>query len=265
MDKSQLLNQYAPDKETRQFFAQSLDKWSLAEQRNVFAYTGFFTQEEQADFSALLEKIPWAQGIWTGGFSGALRQICCFLPSWQADSGEGAEDLAPQALTCIRGKCYGEIGHRDVLGSLMGLGLDRRKLGDILVLENQCQLILLQETASLLLSQWDSVGRQKISLAEISLTEIEVPEQKTKEIHSTVASLRVDSMVATAFSFSRSKAVSLVTAGKVFVNHRECGKGDLLLKQGDLLSCRGFGNCLLAEVGGQSKKGRTVVRLLRYV
>ncbi|MFI3254265.1 MAG: YlmH/Sll1252 family protein [Eubacteriales bacterium] len=256
MDKSQLLNQYSRDKESRMLFASALDKYSLTAQKNIPSSTAFFSPEEQGDFSLLLEKIGNQNCRWWGGYEGATRKICSFLPDWQ-------EEMEEVPLVFLEGTCHNSLGHRDVLGSLMGLGLSRRKMGDILILDHRCQVVVLEETASLILSQWESVGRQSISLKEIPL--LEVPEINTKEILSTVASLRLDAMVATGFSLSRAKAVGLISGGKVFVNHRECSKADFLVGQGDLLTCRGLGNCKVEEVRGQSKKGRTVVVMGRYV
>ncbi len=257
MDKNTLLNQYAQDKDTRHFFASALDKLALRDKKNIPSSTGFFSPEERASFTLLLEKIPEQNHQWIGGFPSALRQICYVPASWED------EPLPP--LHAIEGTCHSSIGHRDVLGSLMGLGLSRRKIGDILVEDNRCFVLVLAETSPLLLSQWEGVGRQNISLSQISLTDLPQPEQKTKEIFSTVASLRLDSLVATGFSLSRGKATTAIASGKVMLNHRPCQKNDQILQEGDLLTCRGLGNCSLTEVKGPSKKGRILVTLQRFI
>lgn len=260
MSKTQLLNHYAKDAEQRTFFASALDKLAQAEQRHSLLATGFFTPEEQVDFTSLLEQ--YGGGVWQvfGGFPTAERSVFLFPPSWM-------EEIPPEdiPLTVIRGKIKGEVGHRDVLGSLMGLGITRRKIGDILIEGQECQVIVLAEVAPILLSQWSSIGRYGVSLSECALSELSVPEQKKKEITSTVASLRLDSMVATGFSLARSKAVTQISGGRVTVNHRECQKPDKLVAEGDLLTCRGLGKCQVTEVKGQSKKGRWIVTLERYM
>ena len=86
-----------------------------------------------------------------------------------------------------------------------------------------------------------------------------------KTIRDTVAALRLDAVLASGFSTSRSKAAQLVSAGRVSVNHRECMKSDRTVEQGDVLSCRGLGKCVVKEVLGQSKKGRIMLILERYI
>lgn len=258
MNKTQLLNQYTKDSQQRSFFASALDKRDQANQRHSLMATGFFTPEEQEDFAQMLEKLGGGVYEANGGFSGAERKVFLFPPDWM----EEIEDIP---LTVIQAQIKGAVQHSDVLGSLMGLGLTRRKIGDILMEERRCSVIVLTEVAPILLSQWSAVGRYGISLQEIPLTELCVPEQGRKEINSTVASLRLDSMIATAFSLSRSKAVALIASGRVVVNHRESQKPDKLVQEGDMLGCRGYGKCQVTAVKGQSRKGRFIVCLEKFI
>ena len=80
-----------------------------------------------------------------------------------------------------------------------------------------------------------------------------------------MATLRLDAVVASGFSLSRSKASQLIATGRVSVNHLECLKTDRLVEEGDVLTCRGLGKCVLAQVGGQSRKGRVILTLHRYL
>ena len=148
----------------------------------------------------------------------------------------------------------------------MGLGITREKLGDILLPgDGRCQVVALREALPILLSQWESAGRWKLSLKEIPLSELVVRPPQVKTIRDTVATPRLDAVLAAGFSLSRSKAAAYIAAGKVAVNHRECLKGDKAVEEGDVLTCRGLGKCLVKEVPGQSKKGRTMLVLERYV
>lgn len=258
MTKGQLLDQFTKDKEQRAFFASALDKDDQAQQRHQAMATGFFSPEEQVQFQQLLHKSGGSLCQWTGGFQGSERQIAVFLPPWQ-------EEIEDSPLTVIEASTKGEVSHRDVLGSLMALGITRRKLGDILLQGQCCQVIALAEMGEILLSQWSSVGRYPVSVVEKPLEELCVPEQGKKEITSTVASLRLDSLVATGFSLGRSKASQLIAGGKVTVNHALCQKPDRILSEGDLMTCRGYGKCRVLLVKGESKKGRMIVTLEKYV
>ena len=86
-----------------------------------------------------------------------------------------------------------------------------------------------------------------------------------RTIRDTVSTPRLDAVLAAGFSLSRSKAAAHISAGRVAVNHRDCLKGDRTVEEGDVLTCRGLGKCVVKEVPGQSKKGRTMLVLERYL
>lgn len=262
-NKTDLLNRYAKDNETRKHFATCLDKIEQRDLRQVQTFTPFFNPEEAEDFIALLNHLKQTSFQQTGGYPSATRSIFCFPPPWQEIEDWATENHAP--LLVIHGKCRESVGHSDVLGSLMGLGLTRRKFGDILLQDNQFQLIVLEEVAPILLSQWSQVGRQNLSLTQGTLQDLKIPQTQFKEITSTVATLRLDSLVATGFSLPRSKAVAQISAGAVSINHRECKKPDKQVSQGDILVCRGYGKCMVEEVSGTSKKGRIIVHLKKFM
>ena len=147
----------------------------------------------------------------------------------------------------------------------MGLGIVREKLGDILITPDFCQVIAAADIVPFLLQNWTSAGRIHLMTEEISLNELVVPEQQFKVIKDTVMSLRLDAVTSTGFSISRTKAAELIGAGRVQLNHTECTKSDRSLTEGDVITARGFGKCILAEVGGLSKKGRTAIVVKRYL
>ena len=101
--------------------------------------------------------------------------------------------------------------------------------------------------------------------APCPLSGLEPPEQKVKAIRDTVATLRLDAVAASGFSTSRAKMADLIAAGKVSLNGRECLKPDRAVEAGDVLSCRGLGKCVLREVLGASKKGRTMILIERFL
>ena len=184
-----------------------------------------------------------------------------FLPDWQEEADE-SEYMT--ALRCTYRK-EDTLTHRDFLGSLMAQGVTREKLGDILVSEGSCDLIVSRDIAPYLLQNVTSAGRVKLSVSEIELSDLSVPELKVKEIRDTVSTLRLDAVTAAGFSVSRGKAAELIAAGRVQNNHRETLKSDAPVAQGDVISARGLGKFEVAEVGGLSKKGRTALLLRRYL
>lgn len=265
MNKTQLLDRCARDGDSRILLGRVLDKLELAQNRSIPAHTQFLSPGEQANVEDLLAACGHPRHLLFGGFDGAERRVCLFLPDWQEDEDARNDPEGPVSVIRARFSPEANLSHRDILGSLMGLGITREKLGDIIVEEGCAQLLLLRETVPILLSQWESAGRWKLKLEEIQLSELQVKPPEKKMIRDTVATLRLDAVCASGFSTSRAKAGELISAGRVSLNHRECSKTDRAVAQGDVISCRGLGKCVLTEVLGQSKKGRTMIVIERYI
>lgn len=267
MTKKELLDRCARDSDERVLLARVLDKVELASDRGVPACTQFLSPGEQAAVTDLLNAWGHPRHLFFGGYADAERRVCAFLPDWQEkDDFPGGEDTP---LCAVQAHFPGgsALTHRDILGSLMGLGITREKLGDILLPEpGLCQVVVLREAASILTSQWESAGRFKCrEVREIPLSALSPRPPQIKTIRDTVASPRLDAVLASAFSLSRAKAAAYISGGKVAVNHRECLKSDKQVEEGDVLTCRGLGKCVVKEVPGQSRKGRTMLVLERYL
>lgn len=265
MNKTQLLNKFAKDEEERILLARALDKMEQARNRSIPAHTGFLSPAQQAALTDLLAACGHPNHLFFGGFTGAERAVCAFLPDWQSDTDWLAdEELPVAAIRCTFPKNSG-LTHRDFLGGLMGIGITREKLGDILVGDGTCDILVLREAQTIVLDQFSSAGRYRLSLSPLPLEELKTVEAEVKHIRDTVATLRLDAVLSSGFSIARGKAAALIQTGKVSVNHRECLKPDKLVGEGDILTCRGMGKCILTSVLGQSKKGRTMIEMERYV
>ena len=265
MTKKELLDRFAHSGEERVLLARALDKLELAQNRGVPAHTPFLTPGEQASAADLLT--AWGNPRYAafGGYEGSERNILYFPPDWQEPEDALSDPEGPLAALEGTFPNGASLTHRDILGSLMGLGITREKLGDILILEGKCQVVVLREALPILLSQWESAGRWKVSVGEIPLSALTPRPPTVKTVRDTVSALRLDAVLAAGFSTSRSKAADFISAGRVSINHRECMKGDRTVNEGDVLTCRGLGKCVVKEVLGASRKGRIMLVLERYV
>ena len=265
MTKTELLNKLARDGEERMLLARVLDKLELARNRDVPGHTGFLSPHERAVVEGLIRAEGWPPHLFSGGFPDAERTVCAFLPQWL----EGEDWLAGGEYNPIRAlRCTwtgGKLTHRDFLGSILGLGLDREKVGDLLVGEASCDVLVLEDVADFLLLHLDQAGRVRLKVSPIPLEMVTAPAVQVRTVRDTVSSLRLDAVVSSGFSLSRGKAADLISSGKVQLNHQECLKPDRPVSEGDVISCRGFGKCVVKEVGGPSKKGRIMIVLERYV
>lgn len=265
MDKTLLLDRLGAIGEDRLLLAKVLDRARQAQERNIPSATDFLSPQQQMIALDLLRLagIPETSYIATGGYDGAERKLILFLSDW-LDAENAAEELPVRCLRAVF-RAEDKLNHRDFLGSLMGMGIVREKLGDILVSPDSADLIVLDTVAEFLLQSWSSAGRAKLRVSEIQPGHLHIPEVQCQEVRDTVSSLRLDAVASTGFKMARGRAAELISSGRVQVNWRECTKPDKLLAAGDTVSARGFGKFVLAEVGGTTRKGRTAILIKRYV
>lgn len=265
MDKSKLLDRIGATGDDRLLLARVLDRAEQAGSRNIPAATNFLSPQQQMQTLDLLRLagVPETGYARLGGYDGAERNIFLFLPDWLDPA--DAESQSP--IRCLRAAFRAEyaLSHRDFLGSLMGMGIVREKVGDILAGPDSADIIVLDTVADFLLQSWDSAGRAKLTVTAIDAHDLHFPEVKCQEMRDTVSSLRLDAVASTGFKMARGRAAELIASGRVQVNWRDCTKPDKLLSAGDTVSARGFGKFELTEVGGVTKKGRTSIVLKRYV
>lgn len=265
MNKTELLNKFSKDPEERTVLARILDQLERAQNRSIPCATQFLSPAQRAAAEPLLAASGHPRHLFFGGYDHAERTVCAFLPDWMEGEDWQADEENPiGAVECTFPK-GAELSHRDLLGGLMGIGLTREKVGDILVLPEKAQIVALKEAVPIILSQFDQAGRCRLQLKEIPLCALSPAPVQVRIVKDTVATLRLDAVLSSGFSVSRGKAADFIAGGKVSVNHRECLKSDKAVAQGDTITCRGLGKCVLTGVGGQSKKGRIIIEIERYI
>ncbi len=171
------------------------------------------------------------------------------------------------AIACVETVWNGQFArltHRDVLGAVMGLGIERELIGDILPAADTAKIICDVKIADFIVNNLTMIGAVGVKTSPSHLAEIAAREERTKEIRATVASLRLDSIVAAGFGISRSRAAEDIAADKVKLNWQSAASASKTIKEGDVLSMRGRGRVEVTEVRGPTKKGRTVVVLNRF-
>ena len=265
MNKTELLNKFSKDPEERVVLARVLDQMERTQNRSIPCATQFLSPAQRAAAEPLLTASGRPRHLFFGGYENAERTVCAFLPDWQEGEDWLADEENPVGAIEAAFPAGSGLSHRDLLGGLMGIGLTREKVGDILVFDGRAQIVALKEAIPIILSQFDQAGRYWLQLNEIPLSGLTPAPVQVKLVKDTVATLRLDAVLSSGFSIARGKAADLIGAGRVSVNHRECTKTDKTVTEGDVLTCRGLGKCILTSVGGQSKKGRIIIEMERYL
>lgn len=265
MHKNETVEKYTSDPEVKLVLVQVLDKLNKVQQKNILTMTRFLNEHQRALTEILIRDCGNPPHVFFGGYDDAQRTILFFLPDYIEQ--ESIIQQSDEFLSCIRAE-YSPTNsptHRDFLGAMMGTGIKREMIGDILVGNKSCDIVVVKDIATYLESNFSSAGRTKIDTTVVPINEINVPEEKTKTINGTVASLRLDSIVSSGFSISREKAADGIRAGKVTLNHIECTKIDKLVNEDDRISLRGMGKAVLKQVGNTTRKGRTRIVIEKYI
>jgi RNA-binding protein YlmH len=198
--------------------------------------------------------------IFDGGLADAERVRAVFLnPDW----GRYNRDELFSAIR-IEHRVQDSPGHRDILGALMALGIERDTIGDIVPGEGGAVFLCLPELAGFILENLEKAGRTGVKASIISLGELPDKEEELQVKTDTVASLRLDAVLTAAFNMSRAKSSELIAAGRVSLDHQVCLQAAKELSEGALLSIRGIGRAKLLEVGSMSKKGRIFIQIGLY-
>ena len=157
-----------------------------------------------------------------------------------------------------------ELGHRDYLGALLNLGVDRSVVGDILIKDKEAWFFCLHKMSDFFIENLIRVKHTTVLVSRVEQAE-EIPEPEFEMINGTCASVRLDALIGLAFQTSRSSMVSFIESGLVFVNDKLITSNGYEPKEGDIISVRGKGRFIYDGVSRQTKKGRLGVRIRKYV
>ena len=181
----------------------------------------------------------------------SLREANRFIETHHRHSGRAHRKYA-ESLT-----------HRDYLGALLNLGIERSKIGDLAVTDDSCLIFCHADMSDFICKEFTRVRHTLISVEKMQLSEFHYMPERT-EIKGNVSSIRLDSVLSSAFPMSRSKLVGYIEGGKVFVNGKMITSNGYRLKENDIISVRGMGRIQYDSVISETKKGRYFIRLYKY-
>ncbi len=233
---------------------QALKTWEVV-------LTDFLSPPQLAEAEQIFDQLTEVAILAEGGYPQAERRRLaiarCELPL-------EANQVEVAALTISGNFLFDPASHRDFLGAILGTGIVRDKIGDLLVLgERGAQAIVVPEMSVFLETHLTQVRTVPVKVKSIPLSELRVREPRTKELTTVEASLRLDAIASSGFGMSRSKMTSLITAGDVRVNWKEVSQASYPLQTGDLVAIRTKGRLKVGDIT-VTKKQRYRVQLKRF-
>lgn len=244
----EVLNDYK-NKDEKMLLAEVLDKIENTNNRNKIEHTDFLDLAQNELVQKFLNKQKVENYIKYGGFNEAERKMYIFYP--EKFNEQVVEKNLSSIVQIIRielpDDLIGKYTHRDYLGAVMKLGVKREKVGDIIVENNGADIIINKEITKFL---------------EQNLRNVEV---KKEEIEIIVASLRLDNVASELARCSRSKIIEIMNTERVFVNFQVETKKTKQIKEGDMITIRGKGRFFIKEIIGQTRSGRTILKVEKFV
>lgn len=263
------------DKELLQLKKRLLELADKSYSRGIYTYTPFLSLSQQQVFYAVKREISYAGYGMEGGAPVCERKMVRF----GSPENLGYDEEYPIAVIQIRPvmpKFADKLTHRDFLGAVMNLGIERSMIGDIFVQEQesgqeqgdlqrtnggQCGILFCQQSiVPYLLENLHQIKHTNVKCQAAS-GEIAIRNAEPEKITVTVSSARIDSIIAKLYHISRSQSLALFSAGKIFVNGIAMDNNSYQLKKDDAVTVRGYGKFLYYGLAGETKKGKEKVSI----
>lgn len=228
-------------------------------ERGIYTYSEFLTMAEQSVLKKM--QLPVKTSFY-GGYENAERNIVVFGD----ESDLGYECFYPVRFIKIEPlqmKFADKLTHRDFLGSLMGLGIRREMLGDIIINENVAYLVCLDTVADFIINQLEKVKHTSVKCTKSDFIPIDVlPKLRYEEL--IVSSERLDVLISAVYNLSRNESQQRIENETVFCNGMITSGSSFVPKNGTLISVRGYGRFIFDGVLRQTKKGRYIISVRIY-
>ncbi|MGM0651731.1 MAG: RNA-binding protein [Bacillota bacterium] len=252
--------QFTSPSETEMKWMQHFERKVEQVHGNRIINTAFLDPRQLELAEAVLKKKATLSYTVYGGHPRAERNALSIFPAQQKTV------LPPLKALKIKWKGdQDEISHRDLLGAILGLGLKREQIGDIILFEGGGAAVFVEDDkADFVRSNLLQVGRITVTCEVIDPEQIPFSKDDGKDIKGTVASLRIDAVLSLGFGISRSRVVLLIKGGAVSINWKPISSPSIQLNEGDQVSLKGRGRLLVDSVEGETRKGRIRLKLKKY-
>jgi RNA-binding protein YlmH len=261
MNKKEILNKFS-DKEEKLTFAKILDTITLVDKQKSIVFSSFLNPAILIKMDGIMKNFENLDVKYKpfGGIEEAERKMVAFYPA-----NIEVEDLNFPiiSLSVTYNQKYSKsLTHRSFLGSIIGLGLDRSVIGDIIVKEEETIIFVSNTISEYIIANLEKVGSTKVNVSNNN--KIIKKEDIGKEMTVSVSSMRLDNILASVFKISRSKSNEFIKSGKVFINWNVVLNASKTTEVGDLITLRGFGRIKIKEVLRKSKKDKFILDIIKY-
>lgn len=267
MEKQDIIKEYK-NQNDKILLSFILDKIKFVEKTNKIQNTNFLNMQQISLVEVFMKKIKYTNYVLWGGYANAERQVLILYPDKL--NKEMVEKNYKKIMNIIRIQLqeadYGKYSHRNYLGGIIKLGLEREKIGDILVTKEGADIIILDEVKKFLLQELPVLTRfENSKITEETIENLNKVEPQIETIKIIVPSVRIDNFVSDLARTSRTKAIDIIKSERVFVNGKLETKTSKQIKKNDIITIRGKGRFVVKDFTGTTRSGRTIVEIEKYV
>lgn len=256
MDKLKLTN-HIKDIDVKNKMFKIIDKANSCLKNYDIKQTDFLNPYEIKNAIAILNSYNDLKYTVDGGYDNSERSTIFIYPFYME-----YEDIDVKLrFLQIEGSFkFKSISHKDYLGSLMNLGIKRDKIGDIIIHENYCQLVVSDDICDFIRMNLDKVSRNNVSVKEICRFDISYNPPSHKEVSFTTSSDRLDCIISGLYNISRQESLKYINGEKVHVNYEKIDSPSKIVHGGSLISVRGKGRAVVSQIGELTKKGKIKIQ-----
>lgn len=232
----------------------------MASSKMMEIYTDFFEPNLQHIIEREIGRYPESDCTFFGGHEYTERKMLCVHPKGYAPENFS---FPLDAVQIVLPK-NAEVAHPDVLGSILGLGIERDMVGDITVRDGLVQLFVSSPMGEFIRDNLSKISRYDVEARLVPLDEVTVYEPQFTNLNVIIPSMRIDAVIHTVYRLSRSEAAAFVKGEKVFINHEAVTKPGRDVKEGDIVSVRSKGRFVVEAVSGSTKKGNIKLAVKKF-
>ncbi len=259
IDRDKYLN-HINDQEQIDNMKRIMDKIDIVLSYHGIESTDFLNPYERRLAISILNRFSEITYVEIGGLDNSERKIISIFPDYY--------DFKDDDIEIKAFEIYGyssNLNHRDILGSLMSLGIIRDKIGDINLHDNKIDIIVKSEIADYIYYNLNKIAKANIKIRELPLEEIVEGNVEYKEIKKTISSMRLDIIISEALNISRNDSQKIINSNRVKVNWEPIDKVSVSINEGDMISIKGYGRFILYSVDGISRKGKNFITIRKLI
>lgn len=241
------------------FEAHIRDLISMAEKTGKIFFSGFLSEHEACSAQRIVQRYK-CNFLFFGGYESAEMSILAVSYGYSALK----EDFPIKCLKITSTNKKSSLNHRDYMGALMSVGINRDSFGDIIAFPTYAYVFVRSSISDYLINSITSVGRDKCVISQVDFCALHFNGNKFEEKTIIISSSRIDCFVSVICSLSRERSAEIINNRLVFINGIEAKNTSQKINENDKIVIRKFGKYIVGPIEGKTHKDRFKLTVKKY-